>query len=168
MVGIIEDKYVNAYGADFDVSWIRGGASPYLQDTDADHITTYSDHKSEGHFLFPVSAGSGTINSVKIRLEASQSADSDFTHIDLWVYNGTAWTNVGTVWFTTSYAWYEVDVSAILNSWAKINACEIYVYSHDTDAVTMVIRRGVRRVDYGVPPAAAHRLQCDGLVVIAT
>lgn len=163
MVGIIEDKYVNTYGADFGVSWLRIGSSPYLQDTDADSISTYSNHYSEGHFLFPASAGSGTINSVKLRLEAKQNLDSDFTHIDLWVYDGTAWTNLGTVWFTTSFAWYEVDVSAILNTWVKINACEFYVYSHDTDAVTMSIRRGVRRVDYGSVVAVKKPLM-DGFV----
>ncbi len=164
MVGIIEDAFVNGLSADH-AEWLVTGSSPYLQDSNGDYIRTFSDHKLHGHFSFPASTGSGTINSVKIRLECQVSTLPEVSYIEVFIYDGSSWTALGEIWFTqTGYKYYELDASAKLNTWAKINACQIEVKSHDTEAVTMYVRRGVRRVDYGEAVSVKKPLM-DGFVL---
>ena len=142
----VEEVYTNAFSARlFD--WSAIGNSPYLQDTNTDYIESGTVACDEGDWTFPNSAGSGTINSVKLRLEGRQSsAISGATTVYVW--DGSAWQSLGSLPLTQTYAWYELDVTSILNSWAKINGAKVYVhYTYYLSTVNFV-RRLTRKVDY--------------------
>ena len=150
----VEEVYVNAFDNGLH-AWTAVGNSPYLHDTDADYIdrlTSKTAVYDEGAWFFPNSAGSNTINSVKLRFETHRNkltADDD--GVVVYVYDGTSWINAGSIPVTgTSYAWEEIDVSSILNSWAKINGAEVYLETTKAMSVTDVVyvRRCTRKVDY--------------------
>ena len=159
----VEEVYTNAFSARL-TAWIETGNSPYLQDTNTDFIEMEEESGDEGDWTFPNSAGSGTINSVKLRLEARKSAaTSGSTRVYVW--DGSAWKSLGGLSLTTSYAWYELDVTSILNSWAKINGAKVYVhYTYYLSTVNFV-RRLTRKVDY-TPVVVVPKMVGDGLTWI--
>jgi len=159
----VEEVYTNAFSARL-TAWIETGNSPYLQDTNTDFIEMEEESGDEGDWTFPNSAGSGTINSVKLRLEARKSAaTSGSTRVYVW--DGSAWISLGSLSLTTSYAWYELDVTSILNSWAKINGAKVYVhYTYYLSTVNFV-RRLTRKVDY-TPVVVVPKMVGDGLTWI--
>jgi hypothetical protein len=143
----VEEVYTNAFDARI-VDWIETGASPYLNDSDANYISVSLDAKEEGDWTFQNSAGSGTITSVKLRFEALLSI-ADCGSLAVYVWNGTAWI-LATEFTPTapSYAWYEIEVKTILDTWAKINGAEVSViYGKDLTG-TCRVRRLTRKVDY--------------------
>lgn len=119
-----------------------------MNDSDANYISVALDAKEEGDWTFAASAGSGTITSIKLRLEALLTV-ADCGSLEVYVWNGTAWVLAASYSPNySSYAWREIDVSAILNTWAKINGAEVYVlYSKDLTG-TCRVRRLTRKVDY--------------------
>jgi len=142
----VEEVYTDAFDARL-VAWTEIGNSPYLQNTDADYITTNADLREEGDWTFPASAGSGTINSVKLRLEARVSA-FECGDVGVYVWDGSGWQFAGWIAPTILNAWYEIDVSAILNTWAKINGAEVYVHYSKLLTGVCTVRRLTRKVDY--------------------
>lgn len=53
----------------------------------------------------------------------ADSADNDEVEVD--IYDGISWTNVGNITgLTVDYVKYTFDVSAILDTWVKINAAK--------------------------------------------
>jgi len=154
----VEEVYTNSFDATY-VAWVEVGNSPYLHNTDTDYIYQVSARLvayNEGCWSFPASAGSGTINSVKLRLEARRSNVSGDASIAVYVWDGSSWVNVGSISpSSTSYEWFEFDVSSTLNTWDKINGAKVYVmlsrYGAQSD--TLYIRRLTRKVDYtaGLP-----------------
>jgi hypothetical protein len=145
-----EELYTNGFDATL-VNWAETGNSPYLQDTDTDYISTAS-NTDEGYWTFPNSAGSDTINSVKIRVEYKMGV-SGAGVCTVYVFDGSSWHDVGTITAqATNYTWKEFDVSAILDTWAKINGAKVYVSYERLKAGTFYARRLTRKVDY--TPAA--------------
>ena len=151
----VEELYTDAFDARV-VDWTETGASPYLNDSDLNYITTATDAKEEGDWTFPVSAGSDTINSVKLRLEARVTV-IDCGDVDVYVWNGAAFVLAGTFTPANAYAWFELDVSAILTTWAKINGAEVYVHYTKSINGTCAVRRLTRKVDYTVAAGAVLR-----------
>lgn len=154
----VEEVYTDAFDARL-VAWVETGASPYLNDSSANYITTTTNGVEEGDWAFPASAGSGAISSVKLRLE-TKTAVLECGDIVVFVWDGSAWQQFTLIISSTSYVWTEVDVSAILNTWAKINGAEVYVkYSKEVNG-TYYIRRLTRKVDYtaGGARVASKRL----------
>jgi len=142
----VEELYVNAFDGTF-LDWAEVGVSPYLHDTNVDYIYTAVNGVREGDWSFPASAGSGTINNVKLRFEARVTI-LDTTGFIPYVWDGSGWTMLPPILpSSTGYAWYESDVSAILNTWAKINAAKVRLLS-SRDVGTVYVRRCTRRVDY--------------------
>jgi hypothetical protein len=157
---VTEELYVNSFDA-AAIGWNRIGASPYLQDLDTSYINTNVDARDIRNFGFPASAGSDTINSVKIRFEAKRSLSADSV---FYLWNGAAWSAPIPITINTaSYSWFEIDVSAILNTWAKINAALIWLSSEILAGGTVYVRRCTRKVDYTLP-AVAGEFHGDGLV----
>ena len=157
----VEEVYTNTFDARL-LAWTEVGVTPYLQNTDADSINTNTDLREEGDWTFPVSAGSGTINSIKLRLE-NRLTVLDCGSADVYVWDGTSWVYVGVIgaWNTFgTFNWEEIDVSAILNTWAKINACEVYFHYNKFLTGIIHVRRLTRKVDYTVAAAgvASKRL----------
>jgi len=157
-----EEVYTNSFDATY-VAWVEVGNTPYLHNTDTDYIDRTSGRLAtynEGCWSFPSSAGSGTINSVKVRLEACRSNVAGDASVEVYIWNGASWVDVGTITpGSTSYAWFEFDVSTTLNTWDKINGAKVYVmlsrYGAKSD--TLYVRRLTRKVDYTLVAAIASK-----------
>jgi len=147
---VVEEVYTDAFDARV-VDWTETGASPYLNNSDLNYITTATDAKEEGDWTFPTSAGGGSdvINSVKLRLESKVTV-IDCGDVDVYVWNGATFVLAGTFTPNTTYAWFEIDVSAILTTWAEINGAEVYVHYVKSVTGTCAVRRLTRKVDYTV------------------
>ena len=152
----VEEVYTNAFDARL-VAWTEVGNSPYLHDTNTDYITTNTDAGEEGDWTFPASGGSGTINSVKLRLENRLSV-IDCGKASVYVWNGLAWQYAGEIGtYGLDYSWEEIDVSAILNSWDKINGAEVYLHYIKDLTGYIYVRRLTRKVDYTVAVALVSK-----------
>jgi len=151
----VEEVYTNAFSARL-IDWYAIGNSPYLQDTDTDYIESDTVACDEGDWTFPNSAGSGTINSVKLRLEGRKSSAIS-GGVNVYVWDGSAWQNLGSLPLTQTYAWYELDVTAYLNSWAKINGAKVYVQYSPYRTTVADLRRLTRKVDYTAAAVIASK-----------
>jgi hypothetical protein len=146
-----EELYVNVYNV-VSEGWSVSGANPYLQSGDGEYISSRTNGALESNFGFANSAGSGTINSVKLRLrDKIQNLDSLNTYT-VEVYDGSSWTSIGSFAPAgTSFANQPLkDVSAILNTWAKINACLIRLTCNRVDNYYVYVSAASRVVDYTV------------------
>jgi len=159
----VEEVYVNSYTEEYSTTWTKTGNSPYIQDTDSDYVDTNTNNLYISKFGFPNSEGSGTINSVKLRFEASEIAiDAGEVDIEVLVYDGTTWIGLGWLSVLADGYWHwatDIDVSAILNTWAKINACQVRLRSAISLIASAGVRRCTRKVTYtAVAPLASRRL----------
>jgi len=151
-----EEVYTNAFDARL-VAWTEVGNSPYLHDTNTDYVYTGTNLAEEGDWTFPASAGSGTINSVKLRLQNRLSV-IDCGEAEVYVWNGISWVYVGVIGtYGLDYSWEEIDVSAILNTWDKINGAEVYLHYIKDLTGYIYVRRLTRKVDYTVAVALASK-----------
>lgn len=152
----VEEVYTNAFDSD-NVAWAETGATPYLNDSDINYVSTNISNALEGDWTFAASGGLGVINSVKFRFEARVSALKD-DDVAVSVWDGTAFRSLGIPGISSiSYLWYEVDASVWLNTWAKINAAQIRLQFVKVGTSTGYVRRCTRKVDYGVAAALASR-----------
>ena len=156
------DKYVNSWSHAYTPHWGITGSSPYLDADDVSYISCNTVAKNlykEGDFDFPNSAGSpsDTINSVKLRFRDSISNLGSNNYYTAYVYDGTNWFKVADMFpaWTAFTDEADQDVSAILNTWTKINACQVYVQFVGFDNYLVKISECRRIVDYtaaGVAP----------------
>ena len=157
-----EEVYTNSFDATY-VTWTAHGNTPYLQNSDTDYIYQVSARLAsykDGCWSFPASAGSGTINSVKLEFEVKRSNVAGDASIGVSVWNGASWVEIGTLDITsTDYVWKEIDVSSTLNTWDKINGAKVYVTlgRYGTTSDTLYIRRLTRKVDYTLVAAIASK-----------
>jgi len=162
----VEEVYTDAFDNTVRM-WAEVGSSPYLQDSDDDLVWIQVWSGQHGDWTFPVSAGSGTINSVKIRLEGYVGESyPDTRFIAVYVWNGSGWETAGIIYPNTDYAWYEFDVSSVLDTWAKINGAKVRLAFTQTEEVGAgYARRLTRKVDYtpAVPPKVPLG---DGIVFV--
>lgn len=142
----IEEVYTNAFDARL-IAWMETGVSPYLHNTDAAYISAVIDGATEGDWTFPASVGSGTINSVKLRFEAKKSG-LYAPYFQVFVWNGVSWVSAGYIVPTTIYAWYELNVSAILDTWNKISNAEVYIELWSEEIGSITVRRLTRKISY--------------------
>ena len=162
----VEEVYTDAFDNTY-VDWTEVGASPYLDDSSDNYIYTNISDQLEGNWTFPASAGSGTINSVKLELEMNTLYGDSTGNVTVYVWDGTSWVDAGNIYGDmTTYTWKELDVSSILNTWAKINGAKVYVESAiltPKDPDTIYLRRLTRKVDYTVGIASKRLLVGVGL-----
>jgi len=159
----VEEVYVNSFDAT-EVGWTETGNSPYLQDTNTDYIRSNITLKYESKFGFPNSVGSGAINSVKIRVEVETIPFELGCEAFVYVWDGASWVLLGHVYSDNVYVWIEFDVSAILNTWDKINGAKLRFLSSVEDG-TVYVRRATRKVDYTVA-AVSLKMVGDGLTCV--
>ena len=115
--------------------WTGHGAAPYLdtQNYPTDYVWLGLDRtESIGDFGFHNSSKSSeTINSVILRVYAWKEDAQD----ELWVYlwDNSSWGNAYNV-TRTSVGWTEFDLTARLDTWAKIDSATIYLNGDTTQA----------------------------------
>jgi len=161
----VEESYVDAYDATL-TAWAEIGDSPYLQNTSTDYIWTSTNNAEEGVFTFPASAGSGTINSVKIRVKGRVT--SEYGDVRLYVYDGSSWTDKGLISLPvgSTLDWVEVDVSAQINTWAKRNAAAVKFKFEKVATCVATMDRCTIKADYTEEAVGVAKQYGDGLVCI--
>jgi hypothetical protein len=150
-----ETVYVNAINDVKTPRWNEVGSAPYLDAGTTSYIWTDGAYYLSGNYSFPTSAGWGTINSVKLRFtdRIVNAAGNDY--VEVYVWDGTSWYLVSGVLAPTWIAYQydtDLDVTSILNTWAKINAAEFYLEFLRTDPYGIYIAEGLRVIDYTKGP----------------
>jgi len=118
--------YVNAYN-EVRTDWTQVGTTPYLSviDYNSNYVHTSKNNYEIGDFGFENSGlSSETIQSVTIQLYAKQTDTNN--PLQLFVWDGSTWTDLGMQAPTTSWGWINYTATA-LNSWTKIDAAKIYM-----------------------------------------
>lgn len=165
----VEEVYVDSFDRT-NTAWIEVpvlDSYVYLNDNNTDYIYIALANALEGDFGFPASAGSGTINSVKLRFETKISKALGNNDVEVYVWDGSSYNRAGILAPTsTSYGWEELDVSAILDTWAKINAAKIYLKLIRFDAYAIYVRRATRKADYTAVAVGVSKSYSDGLVCV--
>lgn len=152
-----EELFVNVFDDD-KLDWEEIGASPYLNDSSLNYIRTTVLNAEEGDFDFADSGvGAGTINSVKLALQGYRELTNafGFATLTVYIYDGSSWQSGGTMGCPTSTAWFEKDISAIIDSWAKVDACRLYIKLTSVLNARAIVFRAKLVIDYTpvVPPA---------------
>ena len=109
--------------------WTKVGDSPYIdfQNYPDDYIWTPSDAEQSGDFSFPdMAVGHPTIVEVALYCRSEQTIET----ITVNVWDGVGWTDAGDITPDFGWAWKTVDVSAILNTRAKVTAAKIWLESN--------------------------------------
>jgi flagellar protein FlaH len=128
------DLYIDIFD-DTRTGWTRHGTVPYLhiQNYPTDYVWIGFDRTSSiGDFGFQNSSKSlETINSVALRVYAWKEDTQDKFWVYLW--DNSSWGNTHNV-TRTSAGWTEFDVTARLDTWAKIDSAKIYLNGDTTQA----------------------------------
>lgn len=158
-----EEVYVNSFD-NTTRQWQEIGITPFLHDTNDDYIQINLNLKVHSGWLFPNSGGSGAINSVKLRFEAMSNDPDLMDTASYSVWNGSAWSAYAPIVINTNnWEWFEKDVSAILDTWDKINVAKVRVRSSIAGGNTVMIRRLTRKIDYTEAAGAVLRRNLVGV-----
>jgi len=113
--------------------WGRIGTTPYLSAIDypVNYIIAPDGRvKKEGIWDFPNSGSENaeTLNNVYVEVYCLGGEDPDLgmPSLKIYVYDGSTWQSYS---LTTpaSWSWLIFNVSAFINTWAKLDACQVYL-----------------------------------------
>jgi len=138
--------YVNA-DDESKTDWTRVGTNPYLNAIDYNSNYTYASvaNKLVGDFGFTDSGKSTeAINSVTVQIYAQQSSSKS---LQVFVWDGSAWTSLGLLTLTTSWRWENYTATTVLDTWAKIDGAKIYLKT-EAAAGTYEVDCARLQVDY--------------------
>ena len=116
--------------------WTKQGASPYLNAQDEPRNYVFGQPNGAGSqggdqigdFGFENHSGTGTINSVMLRVYGRASPSfPDLKYFSVYLWNGSSWTRIMDFKGEKAYVWKEVNVSSHLNTWSRINGAKIYL-----------------------------------------
>jgi hypothetical protein len=140
-----ENLFVDSLDSTY-AEWSTSGTTPYLGDN-GDYIYTDVNDERHGYFGFADMGGQvETLTSVTISCEAKALATG--LKIDVYIYNGS-WNFVGQLSsLTSSYDYYDIDISSLINTVAKINGCKAYFQADLSSAYDVYIRRAKLVVIY--------------------
>ena len=166
----LESLYVDGFDSTA-TDWTEVGAAPYLTDSDTNSITYAVEDVTgiESWFSFADSSGTDTINSVTLYVEIMQDNGGDEQITFSLQATGLGDTDVGTLTPNTgSYSWQSIDVSAHLDSWAKIDSAELKVTSAQVGGKikTLYVRRAYLNVDYS-PVGETYSIDSSHPVTVA-
>jgi len=129
--------YVNADDETYK-EWNRIGINPYLGAIDypANYIyQMYLLNKREGIFDFQNSGAenSETLSNVYIEIYTRGYEDPDYGYpiIKVYVWDGSSWQWYDTPILTGTFGWKTIDISAFINSWAKVDGCRAYLVTQN-------------------------------------
>ena len=122
--------YVDGLGAEYG-GWTRVGVPPYLDGEDVtSRIESNVDAEEIGEFTFEDTAQTGSVDAVRVAF--CTYGETPLGTYDVFIYDADGgWTNVGSVTVGASYQRYVIDVSAKLNTWAKINGARMRLVRND-------------------------------------
>jgi len=108
--------------------WTRVGTNPFLDavDYNASFLNASGNNMVAGDFDFDDSGKSTeTINNVTVQVYIRQN-ETDRT-IKIFVWNGTDWASGAPIGVPTSWGWINWTVTAILDTWTKIDGARMYL-----------------------------------------
>jgi len=145
-----ETVYVNATTNTETPAWLTIGSNPWLDQGDTSYIHTHINGRKSGDYSFPTSEGEGEIDSVQLQFTDYIANINGVNYYQVYLYDGSAWHNLGSQAPTWSQWQKEapMDISSILNTWAKINACKVYVLMIANDTYDIYVSELVRIVTY--------------------
>jgi len=117
--------YVDGFGAEKD-EWAKVGNIPYLDWGAADYVWEATDGDETGDYTFDDTAQVGHPKVVEVQLYVKRNVGTDT--VTVWIHDGVGWHNAGTITPDADYSWKSLDVSAILNTFVKINAAKMYLH----------------------------------------
>ncbi len=127
--------WVDSFDLTID-QWAKKGSSPYLNAQDEPLNQVYGQPNGLGSqggdrigdFGFENHSGTGTINSVMLRVYGRASpAFPDLKYFSVYLWDGSSWNRVMDFKSERCFVWKEVDVSLYLDTWDKINGAKIYL-----------------------------------------
>ncbi len=154
--------YVDAYDGN-KTAWTRVGISPYLDaiDYDANFVNASGSGSLVGNFGFADSGKSAVaINSVTVQAYARQSLGKDLRVL---VWNGSAWTSLGERPLSNTWRWENYTATSILDTWAKIDAAEIYLESRSPAGV-YAVDCATLHVNFTIPSVYDYVLRISNTV----
>lgn len=116
--------WVDGFGAEKD-QWTKVGNAPYLTWGLNDYVWELTDAEETGDYTFEDTAQAGYPTTVEIELYLKRAADSDT--VTVFIYDGIQWRDAGTITPDAGYSFMTLDISAILNTFTKINAAKMYL-----------------------------------------
>ncbi len=156
-----EILYVNSFDGS-QTDWIEAGASPYLNDQDSNYIYVQSSNKPvEGNFGYADhNQGSGQILSARVYFETKANGNDKFS-VSLY---DDAWQSIGIIDPCSGYNWKYIDVTSYLNSWSKVDNCQVKItYESGSNKREVYVRRSYLDIEYaGNPETAKVQLQTNG------
>ena len=126
---------VDGYGSE-RTGWVGDGASPYLNaKNDGNEVISDVPDSEMGDFTFAdrAAGGSDVLKTVTLSVYAGRIGNKDEgSYVEIYVYDGASWSLVGTIYpVSTTYSDFTLTVTSTLNTWAKLNAAEIYLKYKD-------------------------------------
>ena len=123
-----EQLYVDGLGTE-RTDWTRVGTTPYLDAQDQpSHYVHNAVKKAEiGDFTFADTARphTDTLNSVTLYAYSRKIGPPT---LDFYLWDGTGWTDTGLACDVSGlWSWESVNVSAILDTWAKVDGAKLYI-----------------------------------------
>lgn len=117
------------------MAWTESGTSPYLHSEGEGDINSGVAGNQEGWFTFQDHGGSGTINSVVLKIYARQSGSGvPYEYIRIYLHDGSSEHDLGTIELTSNtYSYFDITVTSILDTWTKIDDAKIRI-KHETHA----------------------------------
>jgi len=121
--------------------WTRVGASPWLNAIEVvptNYIETDVRDDEIGDFTFEYTPETGIISLVEVRLWCMQESGGN-DQIEIYVWDGSVWSLAGTITPNPDgFTYSSVDVTAILDTWAKINNAKMYLIKKTVGAKQLV------------------------------
>ena len=147
----IENIWVIAYDGLIG-GWTLVGTPPYLdvQDEPINYVYSISRNLNDGYYTFQTTTKTGTIISVTLYIYAYGGASNDFTTLLDLIDTGLG--------PPASWGWVNVDVTAILDTWAKINAVSMYFDRRNTTN-NAGVDAAYLSIDYTPPTTGFKQLQ---------
>lgn len=144
---------VNAYVNLSRAGWTYTGTSPYLnlQDQPTNQISTATKSVSTNDFGFAdLEAGATTVSAVILNIYCIASASVKSSSVYVW--DGASYSTAYTLSMPLAFAYVQIDVTAWLNTVAKVNAAQIYITSAAT-AQTYTVDHAYLAVTYATAAA---------------
>jgi hypothetical protein len=126
--------YVNSFD-NTTRQWTEVGASPWLDTINypTAYIHTTSNTKTHRAFGFPNSGAENAETLTKVELElycmGEEDPDVGTPSISVYISDGVTWTSMGNMPTPLAWAWVAKDITSKINTWAKLDACQLYVIS---------------------------------------
>lgn len=116
--------------------WSKVGSNPYLDvQDDGSYVYEGSRNDIQGDFKFDDPLMMGNQREIEVY---AKTDTNDYFEVYVSGNDGSSWTYAGDIHPTLGYVWWSVDVTAILNTGAKLIAAEMYLKKKNTGSADVV------------------------------